>query len=244
MDPVAAIQQAIDASLSEVNTMEPGIVVSYNPATNRAIVRPAMPRRLADDSILEVPNLYEVPVLWPVSSGGGANGVSMTMPIQPGDGVMIAYQQRSLDGWSSNNNAAPDDPRRHDISDAVAIPGLQARNVEANPTDLEIRFGQSRVRIMPDTSIMAETPGGALELTTDGAVLRWGSMRLEMGVAGAATLMSAAGVLTLNADGSATYTGGPITVTGGDVIADGISLKTHRHSGVQTGAGNTGTPIP
>lgn len=243
MDPVQAIQQAIEQQIAEVNTMEPGVVVSYNPATNRAIVRPTMPKRLADGSILEAPNVYEVPILWPVSSGGGANGVSMTMPIQPGDGVMLAYQQRSLDGWGSENNAAPDDPRRHDMTDAVAIPGLRASGVSANPTDVEIRFGQSRIRIMPDTSIMAETPGGALELTTAGAVLRWGAMRLEMGTAGAATLMSAAGTLTLNADGSATYTGGTIT-TDSDVIADGISLKNHVHSGVQAGANNTGAPVP
>ncbi len=34
-----------------------------------------------------------------------------------------------------------------------------------------------------------------------------------------------------------------VTVTGGDVVADGISLKTHRHGGVQVGGGNTGVPI-
>lgn len=34
------------------------------------------------------------------------------------------------------------------------------------------------------------------------------------------------------------------TITAGvDVITNGISLKDHRHSGVQTGGGNTGTPI-
>lgn len=243
MDPIEAIQQTVEGMLSEMNTMEPGVVVAYNPATNRATVRPAMPKRLADGSVLEAPSVYEVPVLWPVSSGGGANGVSMTMPIQPGDGVMIAYQQRSLDGWGSGNDAAPDDPRRHDMSDAVALPGLRSTEVSANPTDLEIRFGQSRIRIAPDTSIMAETPGGALELTTAGAVLRWGSMRLEMGLAGAATLMSAAGTLTLNADGTASYVGGDI-VTSGDVIAGGVSLRTHVHSGVQSGSNTTGVPVP
>jgi len=34
------------------------------------------------------------------------------------------------------------------------------------------------------------------------------------------------------------------TITAGtDVITNGVSLKTHRHGGVQTGGGNTGTPI-
>lgn len=34
-----------------------------------------------------------------------------------------------------------------------------------------------------------------------------------------------------------------VTVAGGDVIADGISLKTHKHGGVQAGAAQTGTPV-
>lgn len=34
-----------------------------------------------------------------------------------------------------------------------------------------------------------------------------------------------------------------VVVTGGDVIADGISLKTHKHGGVQAGAAQTGVPV-
>jgi phage baseplate assembly protein V len=34
-----------------------------------------------------------------------------------------------------------------------------------------------------------------------------------------------------------------VNVTGGDVIADGISLKTHKHGGVQGGPSQTGAPI-
>ncbi len=34
-----------------------------------------------------------------------------------------------------------------------------------------------------------------------------------------------------------------LTLTGGDIVADGISLKQHTHPGVQTGSGNTGQPV-
>lgn len=34
-----------------------------------------------------------------------------------------------------------------------------------------------------------------------------------------------------------------VTVTGGDIVADGISLKNHKHSGVTTGAAQTGAPV-
>lgn len=34
-----------------------------------------------------------------------------------------------------------------------------------------------------------------------------------------------------------------VTVTGGDVVADGISLKTHKHGGVTAGGAQTGVPV-
>jgi hypothetical protein len=45
------------------------------------------------------------------------------------------------------------------------------------------------------------------------------------------------GPMTINANGN------DVTVTGGDVIADGISLQNHVHSGVQTGGSNSGPPV-
>lgn len=65
-------------------------------------------------------------------------------------------------------------------------------------------------------------------------------------------VLPAGATLTLSADGGIAITGditltGNLDVTGAitateDVTADSISLKTHTHSGVQTGSGNTGAP--
>lgn len=43
--------------------------------------------------------------------------------------------------------------------------------------------------------------------------------------------------------GSGAQVTGNISVTGGNVTADGVGLKTHHHTGVQTGSGNTGGPV-
>ena len=52
------------------------------------------------------------------------------------------------------------------------------------------------------------------------------------------------GSLTINIGGmSCVINGSGITLTGGDIIADGISLKTHVHPGVVPGASNTETPV-
>ena len=52
---------------------------------------------------------------------------------------------------------------------------------------------------------------------------------------------------TLTATGGGGGAGGTMegtfTIISGDLIADGISLKNHRHGGVTTGSGTTGLPI-
>lgn len=59
--------------------------------------------------------------------------------------------------------------------------------------------------------------------------------------------LPAGATLTINADGGVTING-DVTITGTltaseDVVADGISLKTHKHGGVQAGGAQTGQPV-
>lgn len=52
------------------------------------------------------------------------------------------------------------------------------------------------------------------------------------------------GIVIAGGDKPISISGSPtVTVTGGDVIADGISLKTHKHGGVQSGAAQTDVPV-
>lgn len=52
------------------------------------------------------------------------------------------------------------------------------------------------------------------------------------------------GIVIAGGSHNITISGAPqVTVTGGDVIADGISLKTHKHGGVTAGSAQTGVPV-
>lgn len=162
---IQALQISMEAHTSEINTTQPGKVVSYDPATNRAVVTPSQPKLLADGSPLEAPNVVEVPVVWPV---GMAGKVGMTWPLQAGDGVKLDFAQRSLDGWLNGQEAAPDDPRRFDLADAVATPGLSATGVAPNPNDVELFFGPVKLRLRPDGSAVLFTNGGSLTISANG----------------------------------------------------------------------------
>ncbi len=210
---IQALQVMTESSLSEVNTMMPGRIISYDAARNRAIVQPMMPKSLANGEALDPPTIAEVPIAWGMGSGGTAG---LTAPIKPGDGVMLHFSQRSLEGWLSGNNTAPDDPRRFDLTDAVAVPGLAASGVSANPTDVELRFGPVKLRMRPDGGAVLETAGGNLTITADGVAAFTGPK------------------VTVSGD---------VIVTG-DVVAGTISLRNHVHLGVQSGAGMSGVPKP
>lgn len=212
-DIITALQIATETHLGEVNTTMPGRLVSYDPATNRATVRPVLPKMLASGEELPAPDIVTVPVVWPKGQDGKAG---ITLPLRPGDGMMLHFAQRSLEGWLGGREAAPDDPRRFDLADAVAVPGLAARGISANPDDAEFHFGPVKLRLRPDGGAVLETAGGNL---------------------------------TISADGVAAFTGPRVTVSGdvivqGDVVAGNISLRNHRHVGVQSGLSVTGVPTP
>lgn len=88
----------------------------------------------------------------------------MTFPVKKGDTVMIVMADRSLDRWlSQGGEVTPDDRRQHDLSDAIAVPGLvpfadfggQVESSENND-DVLIRYAGSKVRIKPNGDVEVE----------------------------------------------------------------------------------------
>lgn len=74
------------------------------------------------NQLIEYPVLEKVPC---VVLGGG--GTYITHPISPGDQCVLLFSDYMIDGWWSSGEARPSDfPRKHDLSDAIAIVGLKA----------------------------------------------------------------------------------------------------------------------
>lgn len=167
LDLTEFIQQAIEVQMSEMHTSMPGKVVSYNASTNRAVVKPDLPKRIASGESLETPHIVEVPVIWPASGGGKA---SMTFPLQPGDGVMIAVQQRSLEGWLDGKNEMPDDPRQFDLSDSVAIPGCAPGGTVGHSDNVVMKFGDASLTLTPGGDVILANGKGSIKLDAGGTL--------------------------------------------------------------------------
>lgn len=117
----------ITKRLAAMGGSGPGVVVSYDSATETATVRPGVHRTLPDasnpdfDEIEEYPDVYSVPVLWP-----RGRGYSVVGSLSAGDPVMLVACARDISAWRRTGEAgAPDDTRLAPWAAVVAIPGLQ-----------------------------------------------------------------------------------------------------------------------
>ncbi|MGI4852287.1 MAG: Gp138 family membrane-puncturing spike protein [Janthinobacterium lividum] len=139
-------ESAVRQIMSDINTSMPGVIVSYNATTRRAVVKPSMSKQIADGRVLTPPSLVSVPVQFP-----GSRSVAFTWPLMAGDGVNLHFSQRSLDGWHDAGNGIPDDPRQYDLSDAVACPGLDhlGNTAAADATNAVWSFGGCTITMSP-----------------------------------------------------------------------------------------------
>jgi hypothetical protein len=107
--------------LGGIHTAFPGMVQSYDPLTMRAVVQPCLMRKYYDlPAATPLPVLMDVPVMF-MSTGS----LHIIAPPDPGSYVLMIVCERSLDMWLTSGGVVdPMSPRKFDLSDAVAIPGL------------------------------------------------------------------------------------------------------------------------
>lgn len=104
----------------QLYTALPGVVKTFDAATRRARVQPAISHRMTDGTILARPELSNVPVVTP--SGGGFH---LHIPLRAGDPVLLVFSMRSIKEWKRKLAVtAPGSDAIMQLSDAIAIPGF------------------------------------------------------------------------------------------------------------------------
>lgn len=100
------------------------------------------------NQLIEYPVLEKVPC---VVLGGG--GTYITHPISKGDQCVLLFSDYMIDGWWSSGEARPSDfPRKHDLSDAIAIVGLKAlpQAIQNYSDFLELHYSNNSSIIIGD----------------------------------------------------------------------------------------------
>jgi hypothetical protein len=147
-----ALNRALIRAHSEIHVCLPGVVERYDHTQQRADVVPLIRSRYADGQVTEPQVIVSVPVVFP-----RAGGASLTMPVKRGDGVMLHFTDASLDEWlGQGGTVTPDDRRRHDLSDCIAVPGLYSfadTSPQDNNEDTLLQYAGSSIRLMANGDI-------------------------------------------------------------------------------------------
>lgn len=117
------LSEAARGAVAGVNVSLPATVVSYDHATQTATIQIVPCFRKKEGGVVvcyRPPTIHAVPVLFP-----GAGDYSDTWPLAAGDTGIALFCDRSLDEWKATGAAStePQDQRRHNITDAMFIPG-------------------------------------------------------------------------------------------------------------------------
>ncbi|HBG77247.1 MAG TPA: hypothetical protein DDW84_00145 [Phycisphaerales bacterium] len=225
--PDKATQEAIqfDRFMLGVNTAIPAVIISFDTTTRLAKVRPAIALKIVQPDKVEfinLPIIENVPVCLPHSRSAG---LYLTVPICPGDECLLIFSQRAIDNFVElggivtppvGNSPATSCVRHHDLTDAICIPGIIT---------------------MPQT--LTGWNNSAIEVRSGNGATKVSVYADKVDVQTTTVNIIAGDV---NVTGDIHVTGGIDTT--GDVVAGTISLKSHLHSGVQPGGGNTGVPVP
>lgn len=106
----------------------------------------------------------------------------------------------------------------------VDVPAGGSITLHIGQTTLKLEDGKAT---LTTPELLVQSP----KSTFTGAVTVQGLLTYQAGMSGSGGSTTAA-------------IQGNITVTGGNVTADGIGLKTHKHTGVQAGSGTSAGPTP
>ncbi len=150
------ISSAIESAAAGLHVSIPGEVESYDAATQTASIKPSLKRPLPTlDRVefLDLPVLPRVPIVFP-----RAGPFFVSFPIVKGDRVLLVFADRSLDQWvDAGREGDPLDGRTHDLSDAVAIPGLYPTSdplADAHAANMVLgKDGGSQIHIKPNGEI-------------------------------------------------------------------------------------------
>ena len=237
VNPIPERQEAIrqrQASI-KIRCHIPGIVESYDAAQQTVNVRVAVRECLIDaagqEKWTEIPLLLDVPMVFP-----RAGGYVLTLPITRGDEVLVCFGDACIDAWWQSGGVQNQiDTRRHDLSDAFAIPGpwsqpRRVSNYSTNSCQLRNEAGDAYFEIIGNVINIKAAGGIHIDSGSEFTAESAGNTEIHSNSA-----------LNMSSVSRSSFSGSHITIgSGGNTVIDDRNFLTHTHSGVEPGGGSTG----
>lgn len=161
------VEETAKAAITEIHTALPGEIVSFNPGSGTATVKPVGRYVTPDGAQLSYPNITEVPVVFPFCQ---TSGIGMVFPVKPKDSCMIIISEVELDEWRSG--AKSNASLRFDLTSAMCIPGLleggSDLTKEANSKNAAVIAAGDTKLVVSGNGVLADTGDTQFEVTDAG----------------------------------------------------------------------------
>jgi hypothetical protein len=128
----------------------PGRIETYDAVKQKATIKPLIQKQYLDGKTESLPIVVGVPVIFPAAGNKARLNMSV---LGEGDFVLLLFCDRSIDQWLvSGNDLPPTGRRQHDLTDAIAIAGLNPFTGFDNPEPdvVGISYKDAKFRIQPD----------------------------------------------------------------------------------------------
>ena len=137
-----------------VNVSLPGVVLSYDSVTQTATVKPVIREAFEEDDEVFSVDFEPIPSV-PVAHWR-AGDFAIHSPLKAGDFVTLLVQDRSIDEFmaTGGTDVTPQDLRRFDWTDAVALP------MPMSPTPIAGLLDDRMVIGSPDANMVLTEAGG------------------------------------------------------------------------------------
>lgn len=149
----------------QLYTTMPGEIVSYDADNRRASVVLGIQMGVRGDdgevTAKDRPIIHHAPVVFP--SGGGFD---LRWPLEKGDKVMVHFSMRCMDDWlDTGRRLPPRFPWKHDINDAIVVPGLTPfSEASSGPSDEMVLEHESGIKIRLTAAGKVAIEKGGVEL--------------------------------------------------------------------------------
>lgn len=209
--------------IADMHICMPAKILEYDYTKQKAKVQPSLNQKYNDGEVIELPAIYNVPVVHPASGGA-----SITFPVNVNDTVLLVFSEKSLEEWLLNGEqVTPDDPRQNNLTDAIALLGLNPfskTSPASNNTDLLIKYDGSEVKLKPS---------GIIDINATKGNITANNVNITGNVDITGDLTVSGKITGQNVEATA-------QVKGATALIGGKDFATHTHTGVTSGPFNTG----
>ncbi len=260
-----AQEEVIESVIGRMFFIRPGVIKKFIPEKNmvEAQVAIKVKRHLVNGNVQydELPLVVNVPIAIAYSL---SSAMGTTFPIREGDPCTLLFSDRMINIFlkkgeicipeENGQNNLTTVPRQHDIQDAICFPGMIVQSSvfkDWNNNAIEIRDLERKVYVSVSHETIESTDGEAVTTISGGKVTVDAPNNVDL-TDGDARILIEDGKVHISAP-SGLFIDAPNfemdNISGrvyGNLIADnvltnsGFDANGHRHSGVETGGGNTG----